>query len=109
MKRALSIFLALILLASIFAGCSASASSSTPISSSSAAASGPNSSEASQTSGRTNITVMLESAESGEPYQIWSQLYADYLKEAGLNLEIEWELLPNDDDYFDQYDELIEK
>lgn len=87
MKKVLAILLAFTLMTTALAGCTSSGDTSSGEPASSAETE------------RTNITVMLESSENGEPYKIWSQLYAGYLEEAGLDLEIEWELLPNDDDY----------
>lgn len=87
MKKVLAILLAFTLMTTALVGCASSGDTSSGEPASSAETE------------RTNITVMLESSENGEPYKIWSQLYAGYLEEAGLDLEIEWELLPNDDDY----------
>lgn len=54
---------------------------------------------AQSTTTRTKITAMMEASESSETYKMWSAMLEGYVKEAGLDIEIEYELLPNDSDY----------
>lgn len=116
-KRALSVLLAAVMVTSTMAGCGAgapdAASKTDQTQSTENVGSAQTEAEvqeetpageaekASTTSDgeRTKISVMLESSETGEPYRIWSQLYEGYIAENNLDIEVEWELIPNDDDY----------
>ena len=48
---------------------------------------------------RTKIKVMLESSETDTSYLTWKALFDGFLEETGKDIEVEWELIPNDDDY----------
>lgn len=119
-KRALSLLLATVMITGTLAGCGSGSSESSsgtdaaqntedaaPAQTEAETETEEDSAPAEETGGtetasgeeRTKITVMLESSESGEPYQIWSQLYEGYIAENNLDVEVEWELIPNDDDY----------
>lgn len=106
MKKTLSLLLALLLLAGILAGCgggqTAETSAAAPASEAAAASQAPadSSGEATLAAGdRSKITVLMEASESSETYRIWSTLLEGFVEEKHPELEVEYELLPNDSDY----------
>ncbi len=99
MKRKLSLALVIVLVLSILAGCGSTATQATAGETQAPAQTTAAVTSAADTGDRAKISVMLRGSETSSAYKVWSSLLDGFIAEKGYDLDVEYELLPNDGDY----------